>query len=360
MSSVLFVTRKFPPAVGGMERLAADVWATLQAAGDGRHVLVAHPGSQRTLPFFLVRAIIAVAGRAGRDADILCGDVVLYLLLRPWLRLFRRRHAVMAMGKDVVWSPRWYQWAVRRSLPHAPLVLAISEATAAEVLAVGVAPDRVRVVRLGVEPPALAPDRASARRAARALAQASDGDILLLTLGRLVRRKGVAWFAEHVLPGLPEHVVYVVAGDGEDAARIREAVRRSGRSDRVRLLGVVDEETREALMRGADVFVQPNIAVPGDMEGFGLVAVEAAMRGSLVVAASLEGLRDAVVDGETGFLVPSRDPERWIAILTELAAHAPTLEAIAGRFARNCRETYDRESMGRLLAAHLAAPSTAV
>jgi glycosyltransferase involved in cell wall biosynthesis len=68
----------------------------------------------------------------------------------------------------------------------------------------------------------------------------------------------------------------------------------------VKILGEVDEHTKESLYREATIFLMPNIAVPGDMEGFGLVCVEAAARGLPVVAAKLEGIQDAVIDGVTG------------------------------------------------------------
>ena len=52
--------------------------------------------------------------------------------------------------------------------------------------------------------------------------------------------------------------------------------------------------------------------VPGDMEGFGLVTIEAAVRGTPVLASGIEGIRDAVIDGETGTLLPPQDADRWI------------------------------------------------
>ena len=66
------------------------------------------------------------------------------------------------------------------------------------------------------------------------------------------------------------------------------------------------------------MFVQPNVRVDGDMGGFGLATIEAALRGTPVVAADLEGLKDAVIHGRTGFLVPSGDLAGWIRQLTEL------------------------------------------
>lgn len=359
MAGTVFITRKFPPSVGGMETLASDVWATLSAGAATPTHLIAHGGANRLLPLWLPGATIRlVALVLRRKVDlVLTGDVVLHLLLAPLLRLLGVRHATMAMGKDVVWSPAWYQRVIARVLPRAPHVLAISSATAAAAVAAGAPPERVDVVRLGVEDPGL--DAEASLAAAAELRSATgigDDELVVLTLGRLVRRKGVVWFLRSVVPHLPSNVVYLVAGDGVDAPRARAAVDELGLGDRVRLLGAVPDAERERLMRGADVFVQPNIPVDGDMEGFGLVAVEAAMRGSLVVAASLEGLRDAVVDGETGLLLPPGDPAAWTERLSALAADRAAARELAARFQIQCRRRYARENMGRELCQVLGIP----
>jgi len=358
MSGALFVTRKFPPAVGGMETLAADVWATLRAGTSAPTRLIAHGGSVIALPWFMLRALVGTIRSVRLDGMdlVLTGDVVMYLLLRPVLRMLKVRHATMAMGKDIVWENGLYQRALRAALPEAPLVLAISAATAEAARVSGVAADRVQVIRLGVEPPAADPTWAVARAALAERHELPDGAVVLLSLGRLVRRKGVEWFIRSVLPGLPDNVVYLVAGTGEEADSIAQAVNDEGQGDRVVLLGSVSAADREMLMRGADLFVQANIEVPGDMEGFGLVAVEAAMRGACVVAADREGLRDAVRDGETGVLVPSGDASAWQAVLNQLVAAPEELRERGERFAVACRSWYGREAMGRELCSALGLP----
>ncbi len=351
----LFVTRKFPPSVGGMETLAAGVWRTLRAGvPDAR--LVAHGGANRELPRWLPRAVATTAALAARRRVglVLSGDAVVHAALSPVLRALRVPHATMVMGLDVTFAHPVYRATVLPWLRRAPLVVAISEATAEAAVGVGVPRGRVRVLRLGVEVPAVtAEDRAAARE--RLLGDLGLGDdaVLLLTLGRLVRRKGVRWFVEEVLPALPPSVVHLVAGDGEEREAVLAAAARTGVQERVRLLGRVDDATRERLLRGADLFVQPNVRVPGDMEGFGLVTVEAAVRGTPVVASALEGILDAVVDGSTGTLLPPEDAPAWREALRALVADRAALAARAGREGAATRERYGEEAMGAELAGML-------
>jgi phosphatidyl-myo-inositol dimannoside synthase len=264
--------------------------------------------------------------------------------------LSRVPHATMIMGLDVTYEQPLYRAVVHRALRRAPRVVAISEATAASARAVGVRDDRLTVLRLGVQAPELPPgDRARSARLIRTELGLDESQVIVLTLGRLVRRKGVRWFVEAVLPKLAGNVHLVIAGDGDEAGRIAEAAERAGVAERVHLLGQVSDGRREDLMRGADLFVQPNIEVPNDIEGFGLVTIEAAMRGTPVVAADLQGIRDAVVDGGTGILVPTEDAVAWAKKLTELLSDPGSLHGLGERFRQETLKLYGESTMGTAL-----------
>ena len=94
--------------------------------------------------------------------------------------------------------------------------------------------DRLRILTLAVEPPAGDVDRAQARATlVRDLGIDPDATVLL-TVGRLVRRKGVAWFVSQVLPRVGGNWVYLVAGEGPARAKIEAAVRKTVTVDGLR------------------------------------------------------------------------------------------------------------------------------
>ncbi len=355
----LFVTRKFPPSVGGMETLASGVWRTLSETFPEAQ-LIAHGGPNRQLPRWLPVALwrTAVAILRRRVEFVLTNDALTFSVLYPILWLTRTPGAAMVMGLDLTFEHRLYRFAVRRTLPGADVVVAISEATAQVAQRIGVRPDRIHVVRLGVDTPdAVREDREAAARKLRAELGLPGDAAVLLTLGRLVRRKGARWFVDAVLPRLPENVVYAIAGEGDEAEPIRAAAARAGVAHRVRLLGRVDDDDRELLMRGADLFVQPNVPVAGDMEGFGLVVIEAVLRGTPVVGAALEGILDAIVDGKTGILVRAADADAWVDTLTRLVAEPAALADLGERFQAAARSLYGHERMARDLLAALDVPA---
>ncbi len=366
VGSCLFVTRKFPPSTGGMETLSAQVWSALSSRVPKAQLVASGRGNQH-LPWWLLvattRTARALLRRGSRRVDVVVvGDALMYLLLRPLLALTRVPTVVVVHGLDLIWTVPGYRGLVRRALGRADLLVANSEATANVVADLGLPADRTVTVRPGVTAADVTGhDRAAARRQLTALVPAPDDAVYLLTLGRVVRRKGARWFITEVLPRLPKQVVYVVAGEGPDSDEVAEAARCAGVTDRVRLLGHVDDATRETLLRGVDLFVQPNVPVPGDMEGFGLVVIEAALRGTPVLASRLEGITDAVIDGETGLLCAPGDADEWVAALTELlegdtgqAQDEPTsadpvaladLIALGARFQVEARSRYGSEQM---------------
>lgn len=180
----------------------------------------------------------------------------------------------------------------------------------------GVTADRIDVVPNGVDPERYYPKDASALRSELGL----TGKRVLLTIGRLVERKGI----DTVLAALPAlsrahaDLVYVIVGDGPDKARIESLVAEHGVQAQVRMLGRVPFDRLLDYYNLCDVFVMPSRSDEHDVEGFGIVFVEASACGKPVVGARSGGVTDAVIDNETGFLVPPNDADALGQKLGEL------------------------------------------
>jgi glycosyltransferase involved in cell wall biosynthesis len=150
---------------------------------------------------------------------------------------------------------------------------------------------------------------------------------VLVTVGRLVRRKGVAWFVRNVMPELDAKFSYLIVGDGPDREHIQELVKNHGLQHRVFLLGKLSDENRNIIFNAADIFIMPNITIPADVEGFGIVAIEAGSCGLPVIASNIQGIRDAVIDGKTGILVEEQNVEAFLDAINNIGLDRDTIRA---------------------------------
>jgi phosphatidyl-myo-inositol dimannoside synthase len=334
---ILYVSHSFPlpgdpvSNVGGMQRVATGL----------HDALARHPGVQLStllletswkatpyrMPGYLAGLLARIPRIVRRDRVdvVLFSSMVTASLSVALQRSIRRAGAITAaipVGRDVTLPTPPYQWLVPRIFRALDVVFPISRATGRECLARGLDPRRMHVVPCGVDAALFGPpdDRGAARRALLAALGESpdsipDDALLLCSVGRHQERKGFQWFADEVMPRLPDDVHYLVTGEGPMTPRIRAAMERRGLRHRMRMLGRVSEDVLRALYRGGDLFVMPNVPVSGDIEGFGVVMLEAGLCGMPVVAADLEGISDVIRDGRNGHLVPSRDAEAFAAAI---------------------------------------------
>ena len=141
------------------------------------------------------------------------------------------------------------------------------------------------------------------------------GKTVLLTVARLVKRKGIDQTLRALgrlqaagdLAGVDW--VYVIAGRGPEEQNLRELSAQLGLGERVRFYGFVPDEDLARLYGAADVFVQTNREIDGDTEGFGIVFLEANACGTPVIGGIAGGTGDAVEDGRTGLRVDGDDLE---------------------------------------------------
>lgn len=223
--------------------------------------------------------------------------------------VMRLPYVVYAHGEEILiaGSSRKLSWFLPRVYGNARLVIANSYHTKALLSAIGVPVERIRIVHPAVDATALQANEeaAIAVRARHRLGRSP----LLLTLGRLQPRKGqdmVIRALPCILQRFPE-VRYLIAGTGEDGDRLRRLAGELRVSDHVVFAGAVPDAERAAYYAACDVFIMPNRQIGPDIEGFGIVFLEAAAAGKPVIGGKSGGTGEAIVDGETGLRVDGTD-----------------------------------------------------
>ena len=255
---------------------------------------------------------------------------------------------VTVHGLDVLFPSRAYQRYLRRFFwNRLDGYVCISQHVADVLAAGGVPAQRIRVLQPGIDLP----------RSSGGPTMTDVGPAKLLLLGRLVARKGAAWFVGEVLPKVvtchPDVTVAIV-GEGPERPKIEALIAHHRLHQHAQLCGRVDDATVARLLAECAAVVMPNIPVSGDTEGFGLVALEAGAAGKPVFAADLEGLRDAVRDGENGCLIPAGDADAWADALNHALSDRAALASLGVRACHFVARHYDWSQVGKRYAAVVA------
>jgi len=150
---------------------------------------------------------------------------------------------------------------------------------------------------------------------------------ILLTVGRLVKRKGHDMVIESlplILKRVP-NLIYLIIGDGPELKNLETKINQKGLRDKVRFLTHVTTQELPAFYSLCDVFIMPARQIGPDVEGFGIVYLEANLFGKPVIAGRGGGVTDAVIDKKTGLLVDPKNP----AAIAEAAINLLTTPALS-------------------------------
>jgi phosphatidylinositol alpha-1,6-mannosyltransferase len=335
---ILFTTQNFPPDIGGIQIYMGGLADSLAARGHA--IAVCCDADSQSGPFDAARAYPihrfggakiwqrhrkarAVARRIAQGGvTTIIADSWKSLTLLPRDRPPAVRMFCIAHGAELLVAPgSAKERRMRASLAKADIVAANSHFTADLARPFLSQKAALRVLTPGVYPPS---------GASRVLTQRENADEPhIVTVARFDPYKGIDSVIRAVSRLRTTHpkLVYDVIGDGKDRERLHALARERGVADRVRFHGKVDDAQKSALLGAADLFVLPNRRESGEVEGFGIVFVEAGAFGLPCIAGADGGTADAVIEGETGFLVNGADDTAVEAAIARLL----TDKALAAR-----------------------------
>lgn len=340
--AVLFITHKYPPSTGGMEKQSYEL-----INGCRKHIdvySIVFDGSEPIYVFFAkLKSRVYQMIKLHPDIDIIHLNDGLMAAIFHLLKIHVEgiKIAVTFHGLDVVFPLGLYQKYLLPKLRRFDTFICVSDATKQACVDRGFEENKLFVVDNGVED-VLNKNTNNTDFSVLNKYGINDDSIIILAIGRPVKRKGFSWFAQNVMPLLDDRFKFLHIGDvkvsdsfwfnllpkktqelvslflgkATDAKALRDE---SETNKNVILCGKVSEEDKVAIISNASMMVMPNIKVKGDMEGFGLVALEGSIIGKTVLAANMEGITNAIHDGKNGFLLESEKPEIWANKIKELS-----------------------------------------
>jgi len=347
--------------IGGMQRVGIDLLHQLEAREDVRTTKIILRSARENdiagfIPFLFRAWKEARAMMLRGEVDVVLFSAMPSAALASVLAGASAKSSVplvaISHGHDVIADNAAYQWLVRKVFARLDAMLPVSHSTGQQCVARGLPVERLFVTPNGIDPDRFGtsfPGEMFSRAARRQvlheqfpqLANAiGDDGLLLCSVGRQVRRKGHEWFIRNVMPQIRSNVHLVLGGKGPETEVIRRAVTELGLADRVHIPGLIAEEKLAPLYTGGDLFIMPNIPVDGDMEGFGVVMLEAGLCGMPSIASHLEGIHDVIIEGVSGFNVAPLDAEGFASIINSYAVSPNRLDALSSTARSHTLETF--------------------
>lgn len=344
------VTRNFPPLTGGMERFNYQVFLALRdqydvalcgprgcgefAAGNICYEFPATPAWR------YVTSSLATTMRAASEFKpdmVYAGSGLAAIAALFAARRANAKCGICLYGLDLIAPNAIYQRLFIPAIKRFDFFFVISRHTAQLAIQQGIPESRIAAL---IYPGTELPDFSMRSEKARGFRNqyGLGSRPILLSAGRLSPRKGIVEFIENCLPEIVQHhpeVCFVIIGDnptqglGSNAApnlkqRIINAIARLRLQEHVKLLGRCDDNTLSDAYFAADAFVFPVIDIPGDVEGFGMVAIEAAAHGTYTIAFASGGIPDAISDEVSGKLVATGDYTQFTqAVIQQLQCTNP-------------------------------------
>ncbi len=280
---VCFICRTYPPVVGGMEDYASSLVKHLRRKQPDTGVIVNTKG-KKNIPFFFMRALFRLFS-CSPDVYHL-GDGVT-ALMAPLIRILKRKPVVTTIhGLDITYNSFLYQKLVVPCIRKSDRIIAVSAYTRKACMSKGIPKERITIVHNAL-------DREKHRKPRRMRKDRS----MMISVGRQIRRKGIAEFIKGKLNSLMKDnpsLGYYIIGDGPESARIKKAISRSEYRDRIFQLGRLSDRKVQEYYQKAAYFAMPNMRVKGDVEGFGIVILEAIHYSLVILANPIEGIKDAL------------------------------------------------------------------
>lgn len=349
---ILFISHKYPPAVGGMEKYSYELVEGFIRKGHQVHKLI-YEGEGNKIMWLL-----SVVSKAEDILKQNPGIELIHLndgLMTFFARKLKKVTDVPVVstfhGLDITFPLGIYQKKYIPRFNQFKGFVTVSRGTKAAAVKRGIDAAKTKAIPNGVDHDLkdFVPDADKYADIISRFGVDVRGKKVIAGLGRGVRRKGYSWFVKNVLPQLSEDVIFVMMGPKSNYPNTHRYLSKllpkkwlgnlelflGSSTDDVPLLALENDPKFEGryirtdylpfneicqVLSHSHLFIMPNQKEENDMEGFGLVALEASILGTYVMAAGIDGITDAIIDGGNGSLLESGNSQQWISEINNYMA----------------------------------------
>lgn len=300
--SILFITKNYPPALGGMENYCRDYVAYLRKAWHTVY-LIANGRWKNYLPLFALQVVFQWLWYVRKVDGIWIGDGSISFFWWFLSLIARKKRYVTIHALDITRNKWLYQKAIWRFIRRADRVVAVSRYAKNECIKRSIPEEKITVIHNGIDPDLMPlPSMTKEELFSRYGIQGGAEKKVLFSIGRHIHRKWFDRFLEQIMPYVQEDCIYILAWSGPCTESYRALIA-SKWLKQVYLVGRISDTEKIAFYAHSDLFIMPNVVVPWDAEWFGIVCIEAWRYGLPVLATGIEWITDAVIDDETWYLL---------------------------------------------------------
>ena len=351
---ILFISHTYPPIVGGVESQNYNLALGLSRIAQVK--IIANGNGKWWLPVFLPVTFLRALFLMTMYDACLVGNGVLAPI--PKKKFFSVVHGLdITFAHKESFLGRTYRTINIPALKKLDKLFMVGNETIKQAVKIGIPRERCVFIPNGVSIADLKKDFGRADLS-KLLGEDMENKKVILRLGRFVPHKGTAWFIGNVMPKLERDDIIMIAtghrvakntaGDPDNFSDCEKAIQENHLEGRVKLLPNLPQSDLEVLLNTVDLAVSPNIQYGNSMEGFGINVIEAAACERVVIASNLQGLADAVKDGQNGFLVESGNAEQWVKKIEAIFAAGPEFQKTFGEKARKfVEENYTWEKISK-------------
>ncbi|MEX0686123.1 MAG: glycosyltransferase family 4 protein [Balneolales bacterium] len=350
--NILYISHLHPPkdanleSTGGMQRVSQQFVNELGRKENIKLDTIILQSSWNWIALrtfiFLVKNLFAIKSHVKEHQP----DVIIFSsMVTASLAFFLRGRVKVPMvcinhGQDVTLLFFAYQWFLPKVFRSLDGAISVSKATREESIKRGMNPTKCVALPNGFSSTELNYSITKARGRdlfKEELGVDLAGKNVLLTVGRHIKRKGHEWFINEVIPLIKSDFLYIIIGDGPEFPKIKQTINNSLHKSKILLTGKQPDKILRYVYAASDLFIMPNIKVPGDMEGFGIVILEANIAETPAIASDLEGIKDVVKQGKNGYRIRVGNQNEFASKIDEvLQSELDSLSASSKEYVMNC------------------------
>ena len=329
----VITTRNFPPVVGGMQTLMADLAANLVEHGPVKVFADAIDGDydfdkkqnyqiERIKGFDFIKKY-----RKNNQVQIFCTENknIRALIADHWKSIEKISDNIclqiptlcLIHGKEINHKKgSLLHTRMTQSLKKAKFIIANSEFTKKLAIKKGIAAKKIKIINPGINPPK--PIEGRYLEQAKEIFGSTNPKLISVT--RLEKRKGIhsVILSLKNLQVLYPNFLYVIIGQGDESETLKNIARNMDLSNNIIFLEEVASGLKNALLKYADIFLMPSIEDGASVEGFGISFLEASMYKTACIGGVVGGAADIIKDGKTGFLCDGTNHDKIYQALNKM------------------------------------------